>query len=153
MREEERLGIDDVGVSRQTKRTNLRRVSPQSLPSGEEKLTGEDFVDGSVFVRGRGGSAHELESGDSEGNMTAVETENDAAERSGVGARRGGGECGGGIGAEVSGTEGEIEEDAVGDCYVGGRNLRGRGDGGDCGGEEEVATADGSGENRRDENG
>lgn len=105
-------------------------------------------MDGSVLVRGRGGggSAHEFESGDSERNMTAVKSENDAAEGSGVGARSGGGECGGGIRAEVSWAEGEIEEDAVGDCYVWrGRHLRGGRYGGDRGGgEEEVTTADGS---------
>lgn len=145
--EREGLGIDRLGVEGEVGgRRNLPPVAA-SLATGEEEVAGEDFVDQSAPVGGPGSAgAHSLEVGDSVGEEAAVEAEDNAAERLSIRAGEedvtagAGGGLGGPFGDEGGGTEGEVEEDLVGNFRLqgwwsrGGRKGEGKSGGG--GGEE-----------------
>lgn len=118
MREQEGLGINSLGVARQTRRsTDLAGLV--ALVPGKEELAGEDFVDQSTLIGGRAIGAHGFEISDGERDEVAVEADDDAAQGDGFGA-----ECGevvgdGAVRSEVGGAEAEVHKDAVGDGGVG----------------------------------
>lgn len=80
------LGIDGLGVSGET-RGAADVAGLVALVAGEEELAGEKLVDESALVGG--GGAHGLEVGDGEGDVVAVQAEDEPAQRERVGAEDG----------------------------------------------------------------
>lgn len=87
MGEFEGLGIDGLGVPGDEARRPSDVAGFVPLVTREEVLTREELVDGCALVGG--GGNHGLEIGDGDGDVVAVETQNEPAQGDRVGAEDG----------------------------------------------------------------
>lgn len=120
MRQQERPGINGLTIALEIERGAHFALLPAALAPSCEVLALQNLVDEGGFVgdaRGGGTNTHGLKIGDSAREELAIEAENDAAKRHGIGTGVGGvTECA--LWGEGGGAEGEVEEDAVSDGGV-----------------------------------